>query len=334
LGLLVLASAWGVDALLARNAGPVNLHRDSGKEVADENSEDPPDPQRILDKMGDVSDGFKAKVKERAEEWVKRMQEGEEKPLMDKINVLRAELCWSRGNLMKHKACLEFLGLHCIESSTGEGICTEFRDKVVSECHDPDTAVDLRELKCDIAEVFEHALPQEEDTDGDGHINSEDALPLNPEEWEDTDHDRIGNKADIDIDGDQVLNEPDLDPKDPSVGAGPAPSPMAAAPAPVPAPTSTVASSSSATTTETTEAPKPPPPAEKGEWKFDFNKVERPLPTHGYHGPLVEHDDGDTWTGDWRKEWPTGHESEKQAIARICEDFPENEWCKRQGHGR
>ncbi len=40
------------------------------------------------------------------------------------------------------------------------------------------------------------------DDDGDGVINSEDAFPLDPNEWNDTDGDGIGGNADLDDDGD------------------------------------------------------------------------------------------------------------------------------------
>merc|ERR1719162_1297759 len=49
------------------------------------------------------------------------------------------------------------------------------------------------------------------------------------------------------------------------------------------------------------------------------------LPTQGYWGKLVEHDDGKTATGDWGKEFGprSGHESIKQ----ICQENPESRWC-------
>ena len=46
--------------------------------------------------------------------------------------------------------------------------------------------------------------PMDGDSDGDGHPNSSDAFPGNPNEWQDTDHDGIGNNADRDDDGDGI----------------------------------------------------------------------------------------------------------------------------------
>ncbi|CAK0865212.1 unnamed protein product [Prorocentrum cordatum] len=48
----------------------------------------------------------------------------------------------------------------------------------------------------------------------------------------------------------------------------------------------------------------------------------------------LTHRDGETWTGDWRKEWkgpeqdgPHRNETEEESVARICRDYPESEWC-------
>lgn len=50
--------------------------------------------------------------------------------------------------------------------------------------------------------------PLNPDTDDDGTNDKEDAFPLNPEEWLDTDSDKIGNNKDTDDDNDGV---PDID---------------------------------------------------------------------------------------------------------------------------
>jgi len=48
--------------------------------------------------------------------------------------------------------------------------------------------------------------PMDGDSDGDGHPNSSDAFPGDPNEWQDTDHDGIGNNADTDDDGDGITD--------------------------------------------------------------------------------------------------------------------------------
>ena len=62
-----------------------------------------------------------------------------------------------------------------------------------------------------------------QDSDNDGHINSEDAFPDDPTEWLDTDNDNIGNNADLDDDNDGMpdtweLNN-DLNPLDANDGS-------------------------------------------------------------------------------------------------------------------
>ena len=53
-----------------------------------------------------------------------------------------------------------------------------------------------------------------DDQDCDGVIDSDDAFPLDPTEWLDTDNDGIGNNADTDDDGDGVEDEEDAFPLD------------------------------------------------------------------------------------------------------------------------
>jgi parallel beta-helix repeat protein len=58
---------------------------------------------------------------------------------------------------------------------------------------------------------------EDNDDDNDGHLDDEDAFPLNAMEWLDTDSDGIGNNADPDDDDDGTLDENDWDPLDPNV---------------------------------------------------------------------------------------------------------------------
>ena len=52
------------------------------------------------------------------------------------------------------------------------------------------------------------------DRDEDGYLNSDDAFPMNENEWLDTDGDNVGDNSDSDIDGDSVLNADDWAPTD------------------------------------------------------------------------------------------------------------------------
>ena len=60
-------------------------------------------------------------------------------------------------------------------------------------------------------------LPENNDRDGDGIINAEDAFPDDPSESVDSDGDGIGNNADTDDDGDGALDYEDPFPLDATV---------------------------------------------------------------------------------------------------------------------
>jgi pimeloyl-ACP methyl ester carboxylesterase len=57
---------------------------------------------------------------------------------------------------------------------------------------------------------------EDQDIDGDGILNNQDAFPYNSAEWEDLDNDGIGNNSDIDIDNDNVENNIDIFPLNPT----------------------------------------------------------------------------------------------------------------------
>ncbi len=59
-------------------------------------------------------------------------------------------------------------------------------------------------------------IERSDDQDGDGVPDNEDAFPNDPNEWEDSDNDGVGNNSDPDIDGDGVDNESDIFPDDPT----------------------------------------------------------------------------------------------------------------------
>lgn len=67
--------------------------------------------------------------------------------------------------------------------------------------------------------------PLNNDLDDDGHVNDQDAFPLNPAEWADSDHDGVGDNGDAfpadpaewkDSDGDGVGDNADAYPNDPT----------------------------------------------------------------------------------------------------------------------
>lgn len=68
--------------------------------------------------------------------------------------------------------------------------------------------------------ITSKGVKQEKDTDGDGVTDTQDTFPNDPNEWQDTDKDGIGDNADIDDDNDGISDTDELkyglDPKDPS----------------------------------------------------------------------------------------------------------------------
>lgn len=72
-------------------------------------------------------------------------------------------------------------------------------------------------------------------------------------------------------------------------------------------------------------SPAPAPCPEAPAWTA---KIEGELPEQGLSGPFVEHDDADTQTSDWQREF--GPRSGQRSLRRICMDYPDNAWCKFQ----
>jgi len=84
------------------------------------------------------------------------------KPLMNRINRMRAELCWTRPDLWNHKDCLEFLSIVCSKGTTGEGICGRFVDKLKDNCKD-DLDAKHNKLFCDMAKKLKMARGEEDE---------------------------------------------------------------------------------------------------------------------------------------------------------------------------
>merc|ERR1719277_1370690 len=61
-----------------------------------------------------------------------------------------------------------------------------------------------------------------------------------------------------------------------------------------------------------------PAPAEEG------NKI----PSQGFSGKPVAHEDRVTMTDDWNREYGKHH----RTFEEICAEYPENEWCKVNGY--
>ncbi|CAK0852628.1 unnamed protein product [Prorocentrum cordatum] len=84
---------------------------------------------------GDPVDEIKQKLEESP--FGGTAAEQRKKPLMTGINVMRAQLCWSRQDIWNHQECLLFLGLRCKKEQTGMTICSQFLTQAEDKCGDP-----------------------------------------------------------------------------------------------------------------------------------------------------------------------------------------------------
>jgi len=60
-------------------------------------------------------------------------------------------------------------------------------------------------------------------------------------------------------------------------------------------------------------------------------KEDDGAPEQGFKGPIVEHDDGKTHTGDWRSEYgpkQKGEQDKEKLCKEHLEKYPDGEWCK------
>jgi len=172
-------------------------------------------------------------------------------------------------------------------------------------------------------------LPQD-DWDGDGVKNDVDRFPRDPGEWLDSDDDGIGDNSDEDRDGDSIVNVEDIFPDDPkewidSDGDG-------------------VGDNTDAYPFDancySTKLPcpkkadkRPMPKVAMDPATLDKEHHKEGLPPQGYDeyhiGVRVRHDN-ESWSGDWRNEWPrNAEETEEESLARICAQHPDNTWCDR-----
>jgi len=350
---------------------------------------------------------------------------------MKRINVLRTQLCWKRPNLWKHEKCLRFLGLHCIQESTGEGICREFTKQATQKCKEAEEGSHWKDDYCALSEALSDSYGEEEeeeeheeeelsdndkqdsgededgvgsdddidhdledmdkelseheeegknaggvppeisaskasDRDGDGVTDDKDAFPDDAKEWEDTDKDGIGNNADTDDDGDGHDDVDDHFPTDPKKWADPNAAPAPAGNADSDRDGDGVSDDKDKFPDDPTEwfdsdgdghgdnkdahphnpnchsdvlpcldqdgATKLKPGSAQDPTTLDMDS-QRALPSQGYsehmEGPPVKHENYYSWVGDWQREFPDMPDSEKNTMSRICQENPDNSWCKR-----
>jgi len=90
---------------------------------------------------------------------------------------------------------------------------TEYQDSDKDGIGDTADTDDDNDGVLDVDEIKLGLDPKNPDTDGDTIIDGQDAFPLDPKEWEDTDGDGIGDNADLDDDNDGIPDIEDQFPK-------------------------------------------------------------------------------------------------------------------------
>lgn len=265
----------------------------------------------------------------------------DDKPLMERVDILRGHLCKMRSHLIDHPTCMEWLVKKCAAYRTGEGVCKYTRTYVKELCLEgSEKACDYaRRLGIDIQrppgkqEVEAIKDQDPEDYDDDGYKDSEDAFPHDTFEWKDSDGDGVGDNTDA------APFDPNCHtaPCSPSPAPGPGPGLAPAAPQ---APASAAAKAAVAA-----EAPAPSPAAKKSEGKNDEEGdkplmpeaatgaipggYEEPKPgaklqSQGFRGKKVRHKDGKTATSDWGDEY--GHAASQKMLARSNTWSPRMLW--------
>merc|ERR1719265_2314789 len=126
------------------------------------------------------------------------------KPLMKRINVLRTQLCWKRPNLWEHEKCMRFLGLKCMQESTGEGICKAFTKKADEKCK---TAPEDAKFKDDYCALAEALADDKDEEDEDEEAEDAEEVQQEAEAEEGEDGADVGSDEDLDKEMEDIDKE-------------------------------------------------------------------------------------------------------------------------------
>lgn len=129
--------------------------------------------ERRFDPIGSIKNGAKA-----AHDSVHGKAERVRKPLMNRINVIRTQMCYARPKLMEHQPCMKFLAKRCLKESTGEGICHGFTDQVDDACFgnspypkgSPEKMCRLATKLCEFLEKKCKHMEEEEEDEEEAHL--------------------------------------------------------------------------------------------------------------------------------------------------------------------
>jgi len=249
--------------------------------------------------------------------------------VMDSIDKFRAEICAKMKkdhgiSFDTFSACAKFMKKTCKpgkdntmdgdhhEVSSGEGYCTEYFPEAEKKAEEEVTAEEILEIKAPSTASGPQPGPAPAPQPAPAPAPAEKAPAPAPK---------------------KSATVPAPATKGGSPGPAPAPGPMGGpGPGPAPVPARFIPGVSGG---------KPWGPIGKDEaWYYKGGgtddgrmhmKESMKLPTQGYWGKLVEHEDGETQTGDWQQEF--GPNSGHDSLQDVCKHHPDSEWCMRRGWG-
>jgi len=244
--------------------------------------------------------------------------------LMDSINQMRCEVCWKRDDILAHAKCVKFLTKVCKTWYNGgakdgkvcPNVCKSLLGLCVDNCNQDGHA--KQQQSCDLyTEITGEQPPGAAgdapappatapgpsapgNRDGDASSDASDAFPDDASDDKDSDGDGFGDKRDP-----WPLNPNCYHPGEPC---------------------------------EEDEVAKLTEPETQIIDPTTLNKVGQGLPDQGYDehsDKLVEYRDRTAHSDDWGNEWPSWNtESHADSIRRICQDYPNSDWCILNTKGR
>jgi len=239
------------------------------------------------------------------------------KPLMSTVESLRSMMCMARDDILAHEKCLTFMVETCKDKSSGRGDCSELSNTLVKTCETPG---DESKAACSYAKRL--GLTVTGAADEEWWKKEEPAKEVTDEKKEE-------KVSEVKFAPPSLLSAPSpagapwASPEGapgPSLMFAPAPAAMVGDPT-VPPPSGIMDKS-------VPEEPSLPPHSAV---IMDKSVPEEGLPENGFSehsSELVSHEDSETQTGDWGKEWPQSRETEGASKERICRKYPKTEWCK------
>mmetsp|Transcript_107012 Transcript_107012/g.345468 ORF Transcript_107012/g.345468 Transcript_107012/m.345468 type:complete len:314 (-) Transcript_107012:191-1132(-) len=253
-------------------------------------------------------------------------------PVLGTFESLHTMMCWSKDSIMEHEKCMLFMVEACRDKSTGHGKCQELEGMLKTTCETPGddskaACSYAKKMGLDIVgtadpEWWKKTVSMKADPDPEkalqqlqfreSQIVEPQPAPPEPEQQDMLELQGSGDGGGGGGGAPKGLSEPS--------GAAPAPAPMAD-PAAAPSPSAMFAPGPSLATDENATVTLPP----HTQVIMDMVVPEEGLPEQGFTGHssrLADHEDGETHTSDWGKEWPQVAESEGKTKERVCLQYP------------